>query len=109
MALDTLPSELPRESSEAFGDALLPFIGPLAVSNGDLPFDRQTDIPEEMRGAVICDKGKLAPTWEFISKIRAQNERLARSAQSSLSGAHLDSSATLLHEKLLIKGHLFDD
>eukprot|EP00746_Dinoflagellata_sp_MGD_P067131 gnl/MRDRNA2_/MRDRNA2_27723_c0_seq2.p1 gnl/MRDRNA2_/MRDRNA2_27723_c0~~gnl/MRDRNA2_/MRDRNA2_27723_c0_seq2.p1 ORF type:complete len:961 (+),score=180.24 gnl/MRDRNA2_/MRDRNA2_27723_c0_seq2:96-2978(+) len=110
MALDTLPSELPKESSEAFGDALLPFIEPLAISNGELPFDRQTDIPDEMRGAIICNQGKLTPTWDFIAQLRAQNERLARSSQmSSLGGAKLGDSTVRLDEKLLIKGHLFDD
>jgi len=101
LAHDTLPSELPREASEAFGDALLPFIPAIASSNGEAPFDRQTDIPEQIRGAVICDKGQLTPSWAFITDLRAQNERL----QKVGGNVSLSSSSS----RLLVRGHLFDN
>eukprot|EP00971_Amphidinium_carterae_P090903 1799037-Amphidinium_carterae.1 len=99
---------------QAFGDALVPFIRPLAESDGTLPFESQQDIPVEVlgqlvlcdswrerdgklhrascsAGAVICDKGKLTPPWAHIASIRADSERIASMAilQSALVQLHV--------------------
>ena len=41
LGVDILPSELPREASNHFGELLTPFVPALATSNGELPFDQQ--------------------------------------------------------------------
>lgn len=61
-AVDHLPSECPRDASDHFGSCLAPFVRGLAFSDGLLPFEKQTDIPNEMKGAVICDHGALTPS-----------------------------------------------
>mmetsp|Transcript_54656 Transcript_54656/g.127824 ORF Transcript_54656/g.127824 Transcript_54656/m.127824 type:complete len:1057 (-) Transcript_54656:87-3257(-) len=104
---DTLPSELPRDSTEAFGDALVPFIRPLAESDGTLPFESQQDIPVEVLGAVICDKGKLTPPWAHIASIRADSERIASMAAGT--GAMKLGDPGFGHKRVLLKGHLFDN
>ena len=38
MAVDILPSELPRESSIAFSNALISYVKPIAAANYDVPF-----------------------------------------------------------------------
>ena len=66
MAVDILPSELPRDSSEAFGDALLPFIKSVSVTDFMQERDELT-LHEAIKKALILHKGKLTPDYEYIS------------------------------------------
>lgn len=67
MAVDILPSELPRESSESFGEALIDFIPAIAGANYQDDFDK-VDLPPEIKGAMILHKGKLTPDYEYIKE-----------------------------------------
>lgn len=67
MAVDNLPTELPREASEAFGEALLPFV----VAMGDCDYSKsfeQLDLPAEVKRAVIAHGGQLTPNYEYLNK-----------------------------------------
>jgi alpha-aminoadipic semialdehyde synthase len=59
MAVDKLPSELPKQATEAFGDALLPFVPDLARTRYDAPLER-IELPQAFRGALIAHRGRLA-------------------------------------------------
>ncbi len=65
MAVDKLPTELPREASESFGDALEPFVPRLARCDFSLPADR-LDIPPEFRRALIAHRGTLTPEFSYL-------------------------------------------
>ncbi len=65
MAVDILPSELPRESSEAFSDALFPYVKAIAATDFTLPFDA-LDLPSPIKRALILHKGALTPSYEYI-------------------------------------------
>jgi len=67
MAVDILPSELPRDSSEAFADALFSFIKPIAHADYDLPFE-DIDLPRAIKKAMILHKGELTPEYKYIEK-----------------------------------------
>ena len=67
MAVDNLPTELPREASGAFGDALLPFVNAMAGCDYSSSFDR-LDLPAEVKKAVIAHAGKLAPDFDYLKK-----------------------------------------
>lgn len=67
MAVDNLPCELSRESSEFFGETLMPFIPQLARADLDVSFDK-IDLPGELSRAIILHKGKLMPKFEHLSK-----------------------------------------
>lgn len=64
-AVDNLPCEFPRESSEAFSRSLTPLVEGImdADLNGDLT---GTALPEEIRKAVIVYKGELQPEYEYL-------------------------------------------
>lgn len=104
MGVDILPSELPREASTFFGDALMPFLEELATSDGSRPFAEQTDLPLELRGAVITSGGRLTPDYAYISKLREELQR--ESADGAFDQKELtdDPGSTVL----LLQGHLFD-
>jgi len=67
MAVDILPSELPRESSETFGDALLEFVPAIAQADYTADFEN-LDLPPEIKRAMILHKGRLTPDYEYIQE-----------------------------------------
>lgn len=67
MAVDILPSELPRDSSVAFADALFHFIKPIAHADYDLPYE-DLDLPRAIKKALILHKGKLTPDYKYIEQ-----------------------------------------
>ena len=67
MAVDILPSELPREASEAFSMALKPYIGGLAKTDFNLNFD-ELNIPSPFKRALILHKGKFTPDYKYMEE-----------------------------------------
>ncbi len=67
MAVDILPSELPREASEHFSSTLSPFIPTLAKADFSADFD-QLSLPDEIKRAVIVHKGKLTPDFKYLEE-----------------------------------------
>jgi alanine dehydrogenase len=67
MAVDILPSELPRDSSAGFSNALVPFIPCLVKADFSLPFE-SINLPEPVRKAVILYQGQLTPDFEYLKK-----------------------------------------
>ena len=67
MAVDILPSELPRESSVAFSNALLAYVKPIAAANYNVPF-ADLDIPGPVKRAMILHNGQLTPDFEYIKE-----------------------------------------
>lgn len=70
-AVDHLPSELPREASEHFGNCLLqylPFLvakhAPVKLGTGDT-----ASWPAPIRGAVIAEGGELIREYQYISQL----------------------------------------
>ncbi len=67
MAVDILPSELPRDSSMAFAEALFPFVKPIAAADFSVPFD-EIRLPKPIRKALILHRGKLTPDYKYIQE-----------------------------------------
>jgi alpha-aminoadipic semialdehyde synthase len=67
LAIDTLPSELPREASTAFGDALMPFVPTLAGADFAVEHDEDLVVPPEIKKAVIVHRGSLTRRYEYLS------------------------------------------
>jgi alanine dehydrogenase len=67
MAVDILPSELPRDSSEAFGDMLVNFVKPLAYADFDLHFE-ELELPKALKKGLILLKGKLMPEYTYLEE-----------------------------------------
>lgn len=67
MAVDNLPCEFPFDSSREFGQALMPFVPPLAHADFRLPLDR-LDLPGPLRRAVIVHQGRLTPAYAYIEE-----------------------------------------
>jgi alpha-aminoadipic semialdehyde synthase len=67
MAVDNLPTELPREASTSFSETLLQFIPTIAKADYTVPFE-DLALPPEVKKAVIVYQGKLTPEYEYLQK-----------------------------------------
>jgi alanine dehydrogenase len=65
MAVDILPSELPRDSSIAFSNALAGFVKPIAEADFSKEF-QSLNLPAPIKKALILHQGKLTPDYEYI-------------------------------------------
>jgi alpha-aminoadipic semialdehyde synthase len=104
MGVDILPSELPKEASTHFGDALMPLLPELAASDANLAYPQQ-DLPLPLQAACITNNGELTPPYKYIEGIRKERERLEKafeSEQGERSGEPAHSCS------LMLTGHLFD-
>jgi hypothetical protein len=55
MAVDNLPCELPKDSSEDFGENLINSVIPIISNNNDT-----------IKGATICEDGDLTENFEYL-------------------------------------------
>jgi len=65
LAQDKLPIELPRESSQSFGNALLPYIPQIAQADYSKP-RLELDIPKVFKKAVLTHQGELAKRYHHL-------------------------------------------
>lgn len=65
MAVDILPSELPRESSQTFSDALLGFMPEICSADYNDNF-ADLQLPAEIKRATILHKGELTPDYKYL-------------------------------------------
>ncbi len=67
MAVDILPSELPREASFDFSRVLKAYVPAIARADFSLPFD-QLDLLPEIKRAVILHQGRLTSDYRYIEQ-----------------------------------------
>lgn len=65
LAVDKLPTEIPREASIDFGKALLPFVPQLAAADYSRPVER-LDICRPFQNALIAHRGELTPRFTYL-------------------------------------------
>jgi len=66
MAVDILPSELPRDASTHFSGVLKPHLPAIACADYSLPFE-QLELPPEIKRAVIVYHGELTPAYSHLA------------------------------------------
>ncbi|RLD35989.1 MAG: hypothetical protein DRI74_09890, partial [Bacteroidetes bacterium] len=66
MSVDILPSELPRESSKAFGDVLVNYVKRLVEADYNTSFEN-LNIPQEFKRALILHKGNFTPDFKYMA------------------------------------------
>jgi len=67
MPVDILPSELPRESSIAFSDALFKYVKAIAQADYNVSFDK-LELPMPIKRAMILHKGELTDDYKYINQ-----------------------------------------
>lgn len=65
MSVDILPSELPRDASKAFADALLDYVPAITQCNYSNSFDK-LELPAPIKKALILHNGEFTPEYEYM-------------------------------------------
>jgi len=74
MAVEILPSELPRESSAFFSGILQTFVPALAQADFNAPLGG-TGLPDEMERATIVYRGRLTPAYEYLAQYLSEDRQ----------------------------------
>ena len=67
LAVDILPSELPRDASEYFSRILMPYAPSIAQADYSVPFG-ELALPPEIKRAIIVYQGKLTPNYRYLDQ-----------------------------------------
>ncbi|XP_041988048.1 alpha-aminoadipic semialdehyde synthase, mitochondrial [Aricia agestis] len=73
-SIDNMPTQLPRESTDFFGDLLYPYSEDIMASDATKPLEDHKFSPV-VQGAIITSNGKLTPPFEYINELRMSNIR----------------------------------
>ena len=67
MAVDNLPCEIPRESSQYFSSVLRDMVQPMTAADWKADFEN-LNLPSYLKRAVIVHKGELTPSYRYLHK-----------------------------------------
>lgn len=67
LAVDILPSELPRDASEYFSSVLLDYVPAIARADYTAPFE-ELALPLAIKRAVIVYQGELTPDYRYLEQ-----------------------------------------
>ncbi|XP_044259738.1 alpha-aminoadipic semialdehyde synthase, mitochondrial isoform X2 [Tribolium madens] len=81
-SIDNMPTQIPRESTDFFGDLLFPYAQDIMKSNAQQPLESHSFCPA-VDGAIIASNGKLTPNYEYIQELRKSAIRHKASSESS--------------------------
>ncbi|XP_075230422.1 lysine ketoglutarate reductase/saccharopine dehydrogenase isoform X2 [Lycorma delicatula] len=73
-SIDNMPTQLPRESTDFFGDLVLPYAFDILQSDATKPLEDHNFI-DSVHGAIIASNGKLTPDFQYIQELRNQRGR----------------------------------
>lgn len=84
-SIDNMPTQLPRESTDFFGDLLIPFAMDILQSDASKPLDAH-NFSGPVYNAIITSNGKLTPNYQYIAELRENNNRSRHKSDSSSEG-----------------------
>lgn len=75
-SIDNMPTQLPLESTDMFGNLLLPYISEIMQSDATRSVEEENYSPVVDR-AIIASNGKLRPDFEKIQELREQRRSVS--------------------------------
>lgn len=81
LAVDNLPTEVPVDATNYFGESLLQWIEPLVRNDATVEVEKQS-LPGPLKSAVITAHGKYAPNHEYLGPLRAERAKAKKVVQS---------------------------
>ncbi|CAG9829279.1 unnamed protein product [Diabrotica balteata] len=73
-SIDNMPTQIPRESTDFFGDLLFPFAFDILQSDAQKPLENHNFSPV-IHGAIIASNGQLTPNYEYIQELRKSSSK----------------------------------
>ncbi|PBC30496.1 alpha-aminoadipic semialdehyde synthase, mitochondrial [Apis cerana] len=78
-SIDNMPTQLPKESTDFFGNLLYPYALDIIQSDAKAPLEEHNFNPA-VHGAIIASNGRLTPNFEYIQELRLLNHRCKHKA-----------------------------
>jgi len=105
MSVDILPSQIPRDASEHFSSALMPYLRTLVRQyQGKTSMDDAGRV-ETMERATIAQNGKLRGSFKWLAKPLREHQSQADAALlSNLTVSTAGSSLRSVKKKILLLG-----
>ncbi|XP_065355629.1 alpha-aminoadipic semialdehyde synthase, mitochondrial [Calliphora vicina] len=76
-SIDNMPTQLPREATDMFGELLNPFVNDIIKSDAKKTLeDEHFSFP--IKSAIIASNGKLTENYEYIQELRESNNNRSR-------------------------------
>lgn len=73
-SIDNMPTQLPTEATDFFGNLTMPYALDILQSDATKPLDEHNFMPS-VYGAIIASNGKLTPNFEYIQELRLSNSQ----------------------------------
>ncbi|XP_015187447.1 PREDICTED: alpha-aminoadipic semialdehyde synthase, mitochondrial [Polistes dominula] len=80
-SIDNMPTQLPKESTDFFGNLLYPYALEIIMSDAKKPLEEHNFSPV-VNDAIIASNGKLTPNFEYIQELRLLNNRSKHKADN---------------------------
>ncbi|XP_033334795.1 lysine ketoglutarate reductase/saccharopine dehydrogenase [Megalopta genalis] len=80
-SIDNMPTQLPKESTDFFGNLLYPYLLDIIQSDAKLPLEQHKFSPA-VHDAIIASNGRLTSNFEYIQDLRLQNQRSKHKADN---------------------------
>lgn len=80
-SIDNMPTQLPKESTDFFGNLLYPYALDIIQSDAKKPLEEHSFSPA-VHDAIIASNGRLTPNFEYIQELRQLNYRSKHKADN---------------------------
>lgn len=80
-SIDNMPTQLPKESTDFFGNLLYPYALDIIQSDAKAPLEEHNFSPA-VHDAIIASNGRLTPNFEYIQELRLLNHRCRHKADN---------------------------
>ncbi|CAA3006406.1 alpha-aminoadipic semialdehyde synthase, mitochondrial [Olea europaea subsp. europaea] len=72
-SIDNMPTQLPLESTDMFGNLLFPYIMDIVKSDATKPLEEE-QYTNAVSKAIIASNGSLQPSYEYIQELRSNQD-----------------------------------
>ncbi|XP_013114257.2 alpha-aminoadipic semialdehyde synthase, mitochondrial [Stomoxys calcitrans] len=76
-SIDNMPTQLPREATDMFGELLTPFVSDIIKSDAKKSLE-QEEFSYPIKSAIIASNGKLTDNYQYIQELREANNLRSR-------------------------------
>ena len=80
-SIDNMPTQLPKESTDFYGNLLYPYVLDIIQSDAKIPLEEHNFSPA-VQDAIIASNGRLTPNFEYIQEMRLLNQRSKHKADN---------------------------
>ena len=98
-SIDNMPTQLPKESTDFFGNLLYPYALDIIQSDAKIPLEEHNFSPA-VYDAIIASNGKLTSNFEYIQELRLLNHRCKHKADNGeIRSKKVQKNYILIHKK----------